>query len=302
MYNYDFSFLASAGIGPNIKGFTSLRCYSSQRRMVVESASSGREGLSLTGSKKGSNSKKSYEDKGESALDLDGIYPRTPNSKMILKNVLNYIIIYKNGIFLQRSENMRRSKQQFKKWLFLWTIMLVIVHKPVLQSFFILDYKPQIVAYSKNNDLSPALVSAIIFTESRFNASAQSNKGALGLMQVMPSTGQWVARQLEWDRFSKQDLLNPEKNLELGVWYLAYLKRYFNYNESLALASYNAGHRYVSEWLAERVWDGDLVTSEKIPFPETKDYVVRINFFKKIYQYLYPDLKACAKIDQTARL
>jgi soluble lytic murein transglycosylase len=121
-------------------------------------------------------------------------------------------------------------------------------------------------------------------------------------MQVMPSTGKWVARQLEWERFSKQDLLNPEKNLAVGVWYLAYLNRYFNYNESLALASYNAGHRYVSKWLEERVWDGDLISSEKIPFQETKDYVVRINFYKKIYQYLYPDLRTAEKTKQLARL
>jgi soluble lytic murein transglycosylase len=196
----------------------------------------------------------------------------------------------------------KRSKQQFKKWLFLSALLLIIAHKPVLQSYFILDYKPQIMAYSKNNDLNPALISAIIFTESRFNARAQSQKGALGLMQVMPSTGKWVARQLEWDRFSNQDLLIPEKNLEVGVWYLAYLKRYFNYNESLALASYNAGHRYVSQWLEERVWDGDLITSEKIPFRETKDYVLRINFYKKIYQYLYPDLRTAEKTNQLAQL
>jgi soluble lytic murein transglycosylase len=199
-------------------------------------------------------------------------------------------------------KNVRRNRQRFKKWLFLSALLLIIVHKPVLQSYFILDYKPQIVAYSKNNNLNPALISAIIFTESRFNAQAQSQKGALGLMQVMPSTGKWVARQLEWERFSKQDLLNPEKNLAVGVWYLAYLNRYFNYNESLALASYNAGHRYVSKWLEERVWDGDLISSEKIPFPETKDYVVRINFYKKIYQYLYPDLRTAEKTKQLARL
>jgi soluble lytic murein transglycosylase len=199
-------------------------------------------------------------------------------------------------------KNVRRNRQRFKKWLFLSALLLIIVHKPVLQSYFILDYKPQIVAYSKNNNLNPALISAVIFTESRFNAQAQSQKGALGLMQVMPSTGKWVARQLEWERFSKQDLLNPEKNLAVGVWYLAYLNRYFNYNESLALASYNAGHRYVSKWLEERVWDGDLISSEKIPFPETKDYVVRINFYKKIYQYLYPDLRTAEKTKQLARL
>jgi soluble lytic murein transglycosylase len=177
-------------------------------------------------------------------------------------------------------------------WFFVIVMVLLFaMHKPIGQAYFILDYEPQIIAYSKNNNLNPALVSAIVFVESRFNARAKSHKGALGLMQIMPTTGKWVAEQLQWDKFSDRDLLNPQKNLEVGIWYLAYLKQYFKENESLALASYNAGHGNVSQWLSNQVWDGDVVKLEKIPFPETKNYIFRINFVKKVYAYLYPDLK-----------
>jgi soluble lytic murein transglycosylase len=176
-------------------------------------------------------------------------------------------------------------------WFLVIAIFLFAIHKPIGQAYFILNYEPQIIAYSKNNNLNPALISAIVFVESRFDPRAESRKGALGLMQIMPTTGKWVAEQLQWDQFSDRDLLNPQKNLEVGVWYFAYLKQYFKENESLALASYNAGHRNVSQWISNQVWDGDVVKLEKIPFPETKNYVFRINFIKKVYAYLYPDLQ-----------
>jgi soluble lytic murein transglycosylase len=189
------------------------------------------------------------------------------------------------------SVNLKLRLQSFRKLSILFFLLLILAHRQILQSYFILDYKPQIIAYSKNNHLDPALVSTIVFVESRFDASAESHKGALGLMQIMPATGRWVAEQLEWEQFSRRDLLDPQKNLEVGVWYLAYLKTCFKNNESLALASYNAGRRYVTQWVQNQVWDGDVVKLEKIPFPETKNYVFRINFLKRIYNYLYPELR-----------
>ena len=125
---------------------------------------------------------------------------------------------------------MKRVCRNYRGWVLLITLVIFLMHKPILQVYFILDYKPQILAYSKNNNLNPALVCAIVFAESRFNATAESHKGALGLMQIMPNTGKWVAEQLEWKQFSHRDLLDPQKNLEVGVWYLAYLKHYFNEN------------------------------------------------------------------------
>lgn len=176
-----------------------------------------------------------------------------------------------------------------KSLLLLFLFFIFLWHKPILRVFFVLDYRVEITAYCRANRVNPAMISAIIFVESRFDSQAKSHKGALGLMQIMPETGHWIARQLGWQDFSTESLLNPEKNLQIGIWYIAYLQRQYHQNDYLALASYNAGSRYVSEWLANGIWDGDSVKVDQIPFPETKKYLIRIMFLKKIYRYLYPE-------------
>lgn len=173
-------------------------------------------------------------------------------------------------------------------WLFIF--FLALWHKPILRIYFTLDYYDQIQMNCQRNDLSPSLVGAIIFVESRYDPNAKSTKGALGLMQIMPTTGRWVAEQIPIKNFQDQDLMEPSRNLEIGTWYLAYLKKYFKGNETLALAAYNAGYRYVEQWRESNIWDGDLVKIENIPFPETKKYLFRINSIRKMYRYLYPDL------------
>ena len=184
---------------------------------------------------------------------------------------------------------MRSGSSQYRVWFFLLIIFIVIWHKPILKTYLILDYGKEIVNYSRANGVNPALVSAVIFVESHFNPKAESHKGALGLMQVLPSTGDWVVNQMSGEASTDLDLLDPQQNLKVGTWYLGYLKRYFNQNDYLALASYNAGHRYVLEWVAQGVWDGNSVRIEQIPFPETKEYLLKVLFFKKLYRYLYPE-------------
>ena len=183
----------------------------------------------------------------------------------------------------------KRPSFKIQGWALLFLVFIILWHKPILRIFFVLEYSNQIAAYSRMNQVNPAMISAIIFVESRFNPKAKSHKGALGLMQIMPETGSWVAGKLLWKDFSERDLLDPDKNLKVGIWYLAYLKRQYNHNDYLALASYNAGSRYVSEWLAAGIWDGDKVKLDQIPFQETKKYLIRIMIFKRIYRYLYPE-------------
>lgn len=183
----------------------------------------------------------------------------------------------------------KRPSLKIRGWVLLILFLIILWHKPILRIFFVLEYGNQIVAYSRMNRVSPAMISAIIFAESRFNTEARSHKGALGLMQIMPETGTWIADQLMWKDYRTGDLLNPDKNLRVGIWYMAYLKRQYHQNDYLALASYNAGSRYVSEWLKTGIWDGDSVKIDQIPFPETRKYLIRIMIFKRIYHYLYPE-------------
>lgn len=191
--------------------------------------------------------------------------------------------------YLRRVDLAKQRSFSYKKLVILTIFLVVLWHKPILRLFFVLDYGNQIVAYSRENQVNPAMISAIVFTESRFDTLAKSHKGALGLMQIMPETGAGVARELNWEEFSSNDLLDPDKNLRIGIWYIAYLKRQFNYNDYLALASYNAGLSNVNNWITEGTWDGDTVRIEQIPFPETKKYLLQIMFLKRIYSYLYSD-------------
>lgn len=185
---------------------------------------------------------------------------------------------------------MQERQADNRGWLLLLLLFILFWHKPILKIFFVLDYKNEIIKYCKVHQLDSTLVGAMIFVESGYNPKAISHKGAMGLMQIMPNTGEWAAKELGTKKFSSQDLLDPEKNLSIGIWYLDYLKRYFNGNHYLALASYNAGHRNVLKWVRDGIWSGDSVKIEQIPFPETKKYLIKVLFYKKVYNYLYPEL------------
>lgn len=187
---------------------------------------------------------------------------------------------------------MQERQAESRGWLLLLLIFIFLWHKPIFKIFFVLNYQNEIIKFSEVHQLDPALVGAMIFVESGFNPKAVSHKGAMGLMQIMPDTGEWVAKEMGTRKFSIEDLLEPEKNLRIGTWYLDYLQRYYNGNDYLALASYNAGHRNVSKWVREGIWSGDSVKIEQIPFPETKKYLIKIIFYKKIYGYLYPELRS----------
>lgn len=185
-----------------------------------------------------------------------------------------------------------QDKKTFK-YNFIWLLLicLLIFHKPMLKIFFVVDYERIIIPAAEQHGLNPHLLSALIFVESRFDTRAESAKGARGLMQIMPQTGEWAAQQLGFKGIDADDLHDPEVNIFIGTWYLDYLKEKLDNNEILALAAYNAGYGNVQKWRDESIWDGDVNKTEKIPFPETKKYILQIVTLRKIYEYLYPDLK-----------
>lgn len=185
---------------------------------------------------------------------------------------------------------MRKRLSPGRSWLWILILLTIGFHKPILKLFFVLNYQQSIVSVSRQYNIKPDVLTAVIFVESRFDPRAKSSKGAVGLMQIMPGTGEWISNQLEWEHFQVDDLLDPEKNITMGSWYLSYLTDYFKGNQTAALAAYNAGHRYVRGWIDAKVWDGDLVKIERIPFSETKRYLFQINLVTKIYRYLYPEL------------
>lgn len=150
-----------------------------------------------------------------------------------------------------------------------------------------LEYEEYIKKYSKEYSLDPYLVSAVIWTESRFNPKAKSHKSAMGLMQITPQTGTWAADVLKLEGFKVEDLYDVELNIRLGCWYLDRLRSQFGGDMDVALAAYNGGSGNVSKWLKDNRYSRDGKKLDHIPFQETREYVLKVNAVYEQYKNLY---------------
>lgn len=160
---------------------------------------------------------------------------------------------------------------------------------PVVVAFFLVypsSFVP--VAFPKpypdevaESGLSPALVYSVIKAESNFCEDCISRAGAVGLMQLLPATAEFVC-----DRFSigyeEERLTEGGYNVRVGTAYLRYLLGKFS--ERTALAAYNAGEGVVSEWLQDGAYSSDGVELAVIPYPETEQYLKKIGLYRKIYE------------------
>jgi peptidoglycan lytic transglycosylase len=136
-----------------------------------------------------------------------------------------------------------------------------------------LRYSEFVRVHARENGLDPALLAAVIYQESKFDAGAESRSGAIGLMQLTPATAHGIAVRTGGSRFQTSDLLDPEINIRYGAWYLGNLFHKYG-DERLVLAAYNAGQGNVDRWRAE---------GKPIAFPETRAYVDRVEHLKRIY-------------------
>ena len=139
------------------------------------------------------------------------------------------------------------------------------------------------LAAQANLDLP--LVLALIRKESLFNPTARSRVGALGLMQVMPATGQQVSKSLQLNMQPETDLLKPEYNLPVGVHYLSELMQRYDNSPVLAAAAYNAGPTRTSLWQANLGKEIDPLWVERITYGETRDYVKSLLAFREVYAW-----------------
>lgn len=148
-------------------------------------------------------------------------------------------------------------------------------------------YKDLVTQYCAEHNVDPFLVTALMRVESRFRPQVVSEKGARGLMQVMPDTGRWVAQELSMELFEPEMLHDPRVNLRIGTWYLASLEREFGGDKVIVLAAYNAGRGNVRKWLDAERWTGRWEEIERIPFPETRDYVKKVLGLYERYVQVY---------------
>ena len=138
---------------------------------------------------------------------------------------------------------------------------------------------------AKSFGLEPKLACSVMRAESGFDEEAKSRAGALGLMQLMPSTAQFICEQ-EKIEYLPQKMLDGAYNAYLGCAYLSYLFKRFPTEETV-LAAYNAGEGTVSGWLSDKKYSDDGIHLKKIPYPETESYVKKVLKFKKIYDFYY---------------
>jgi|APSaa5957512576_1039674.scaffolds.fasta_scaffold40542_2 soluble lytic murein transglycosylase len=174
----------------------------------------------------------------------------------------------------------------------IWTVLCIllvcatafVVRGVLVYKIFPLDYEESIIKYSEEYEIDKYLVCAVIFAESGFDDTARSSAGAVGVMQIIPGTGEWAAEKIGIESYNEQMLLDPDINIRIGCWYLSYLGAKFENDSEKFLAAYNAGPSKVEEWIDS---DGTL---REIPYEETENYVLRIKRYYNIYKGLYNDL------------
>ncbi len=156
-----------------------------------------------------------------------------------------------------------------------FAIFLILLFNFVL---YPTKYKNYVTSFSEKYSLEIALVYAVIKTESNFKFKAKSPSGALGLMQIMPSTAKYLAKDLGINNFEESMLFNPKTNIEFGCYYLNYLFKKFK-NKDVVICAYNAGEGAVKNWLDE---NGNLIY-EKINYLETKNYYKKVMSYYNVY-------------------
>jgi soluble lytic murein transglycosylase len=166
---------------------------------------------------------------------------------------------------------------------------------------FPLAYPDLIGQAAKNTGLNANYLYAVARQESAFAEKAHSSAGAMGLLQLLPSTAKQTARKAGIPYRSRYELLEPEKNINLGSLYLSQLMQDFNNNRVLASAAYNAGPHRVKRWLT-RNKDTMPLTNwiETIPFHETRQYVKNVLAFSVIYAYRQGETQALIQQHEVA--
>lgn len=147
-------------------------------------------------------------------------------------------------------------------------------------------FEDEIEQYSEKAKIDANWVYGLMRQESRFIAVAQSNVGANGLMQIMPGTAKWIAKQLEITDFVPEKIYEIETNIYFGTTYLRSLLNRLDNKMILATAGYNAGPNRASRWQQSlpQITEGAIFI-ETIPFTETRNYVQ--NVLANTIEYAY---------------
>ncbi len=195
---------------------------------------------------------------------------------------------------------MKRKKtgRSRRKWLMLLVVLAAVLfggwrlwNTDAVQMRFVYmwDYQQDIITYSEKNNVDPFLIAAIIKNESNFKHKAVSGVGAVGLMQIMPDTGRWIAEQMGLADYKDSDLYQTRTNIRMGCWYVGELEHEFQHNLVLLMIAYNAGRGQTHDWMQENGWDYDFNDTKAIPYADTREYVTKVLQDRDKYYLLYKD-------------
>jgi len=191
--------------------------------------------------------------------------------------------------YIKRKKTQKRKKKILAAVIILFISGLITfyLYKLSVEIQYPLPHYDIVTKYSLKYNVEAPLIYAIIKAESNFVPDARSSKGAIGLMQVTPDTGKWISEKLKVSDFDEYQLLNPETNIEYGVWYINWLKslEVLNNGENtdVIIAAYNGGNGRVAQWLKNKEYSSDGKKLDHIPYDETANYVIRVNKYIEIY-------------------
>lgn len=173
--------------------------------------------------------------------------------------------------------------KKYSKYLVVFAIFLCVMFTFIFfLNLYPLKYKRIIQAYATKYSIQPEIIASIINTESGFNNFVVSDKGAVGLMQLLPETASWLAEK-QGISYNYEMLQESDFNIHIGTYYLSYLINKFNCLDT-AITAYNAGEGNVVKWLQNKEYSCDGKILKKIPFKESKSYLKKVKNSVGIYK------------------
>ena len=166
------------------------------------------------------------------------------------------------------------------------SFLIYYVGRVSLKVIYPLKYKETIIAQANEYNLEESLVFAVAKAESNFDNSAVSNKGAVGVMQIMPDTFSWLNKKQNKSE-DDNDLNDYKTNIKYGCYYLRVLIDYYKGDKTLAICAYNAGMGTVDKWLNNDKNFKTEADNIKVPYKETERYLKKIIKGQEIYHKLY---------------
>ena len=190
-------------------------------------------------------------------------------------------IYNEQGSYIHAIETLKRAVPGY------FTAEIPQIPRPVWESLFPRPFWEELKRDATANRLDPHLVASLIRQESEFNPAAISPANAMGLMQLLPTVGKGMAKEMKIKHFSSDQLLVADTNLRLGTRYFRQIVDHYDGQVEYALAAYNAGIDRVNDWRKNGNFADVEEFVESIPFTETREYVQAIMRNAVIYKLLY---------------